>query len=281
MQQNSDDWTEWRKKGIGSSDAPIVMGLSPWTTRLQLWEQKLGLSPGFQGNFATERGHQMEPKARAAFELEMGEEFPETLAVHSSLGFLRASLDGFNENLNAILEIKCPGKEDHDKAKAGQVPEKYMAQVQHQLLVTGAKLCYYYSYDGEKGVTVEVEPDLKYMEDMLNQITAFWTLVETRVPPELSDKDVVKIEDKDALELAKKYAANDKAMKKLKKENDDLKKEIVKLCTHARTKIGPVSVTRAPKEGSIDYKSIPELSAVELEDYRKKSTMVTTVRVGK
>ena len=119
MQQNTDQWLEWRRKGLGASDACIIMNKSPWKTPFQLWEEKLGLGEKFEGNFATEFGHRMEPKIRADFELRYGFEAPPVLAVHEEYKFLKASLDGYNDKLNVVLEIKAPGRVDHATAKSG------------------------------------------------------------------------------------------------------------------------------------------------------------------
>lgn len=73
--------------------------------------------------------------------------------------WMMASLDGIDIDGQAILEIKCPGPSDHELAKAGKIPEKYIPQLQHQLAVTGLKLAYYFSFDGTDGVIVEIERD--------------------------------------------------------------------------------------------------------------------------
>lgn len=281
MQQNSDSWTQWRKKGIGSSDAPVIMGTSPWKTPLQLWEEKLGLTKGFQGNFATQRGHELEPKARAAFELEMGHDFPPILAEHMNFPFIRASLDGFCKELDAILEIKCPGKDDHDLAKSGKVPEKYWPQIQHQLLVTGASKCYYYSYDGESGVKVEVLPDTQYCEKLLKAEIEFWDLVENKIQPKLSDKDVTVIEDRELGLVAELYAKTDAEIKALEKKLEGLKAALVEKCDHPKTKIGKLIITRTVRAGSVDYSKVPQLEGVDLDKYRKEPTSYVTIKIDK
>ena len=49
MEQKSEEWLDWRKKGIGSSDAPIIMGVSPWKTPFELWEEKTGTQRAYEG----------------------------------------------------------------------------------------------------------------------------------------------------------------------------------------------------------------------------------------
>ena len=40
LRQNSNDWRDWRRGGLGSSDAPVVMGDSRWMMPRTLWEIK-------------------------------------------------------------------------------------------------------------------------------------------------------------------------------------------------------------------------------------------------
>ena len=37
-----EEWLEERKKGIGGSDAATILGLNPYKTSIQLWEEKTG-----------------------------------------------------------------------------------------------------------------------------------------------------------------------------------------------------------------------------------------------
>lgn len=56
-----DEWLESRRKGIGGSDAPAVIGEHPQKSAIQVWEEKaLGVQP-FIGNERTETGKDLEP----------------------------------------------------------------------------------------------------------------------------------------------------------------------------------------------------------------------------
>lgn len=174
MDQRTTDWHKWRALGIGASEAAAIMGVSPYMTIVDLYEQKVGLKPGFKGNWATERGNLLEPKARADYELRHEIEAPPALVVHSKYDYLRASLDGYNPERGIVLEIKCPGEKDHKLALEGKVPVHYYPQVQHQLMVTAAQIGHYYSFKGERGVLVEVKPDWDYMQELLRKEIEFW-----------------------------------------------------------------------------------------------------------
>lgn len=41
---NRKEWLKARQKGIGGSDAASVLGISPWKTNVQLWEEKTGIT---------------------------------------------------------------------------------------------------------------------------------------------------------------------------------------------------------------------------------------------
>ena len=45
MTKDKQQWLEGRRRGIGGSDVAAVLQLSPWRTPLDVWNDKLGLSP--------------------------------------------------------------------------------------------------------------------------------------------------------------------------------------------------------------------------------------------
>lgn len=188
IEQRTKEWYEKRSVSIGASDAPIIMGVSPWKTIEELWEEKTGFKK--KKNFTSasmQRGIDLEPVSRAMFEIEMDADFPAIMTQHDEYDFLIASLDGYSFKLNAILEIKCPGMKDHALALAQQVPPKYVPQIQHQFLVTGADAGFYVSYDGVRNVVVPIYPDKNYMDIMLGREKKFYELVSTKTRPRTED----------------------------------------------------------------------------------------------
>lgn len=139
------DWLEHRKGHIGASSAGTVLGLTDaWKTRKDLWEELAhGKADGFTGNAMTEFGNRAEPLIRAMYALEHPE-----LNVYDGTGvhlvskarpWMAATLDAVTLNRESgelgILEIKT------SVWKRGQwgdfAPDNYMAQVYHQMSVTG------------------------------------------------------------------------------------------------------------------------------------------------
>jgi putative phage-type endonuclease len=207
MDQKTNEWLEWRRKGIGSSDAPIVMGSSPYMTRFQLWQVKTNTKVITQENMAIDRGNHWEPIARARYEISTGIEFEPQLFEKD---FMLASLDGWNEEQKIILEIKVPGKEVFEMAKKGKVHPMYVWQLEHQLHVTGGKEVHFHcvqtdgkgAYDGriidEATVIYKSNPDL--LVSLLSGEAEFWAMVQSKVPPQLSEDDVLDRYDTDSIE---------------------------------------------------------------------------------
>jgi len=277
LNQNSREWLEWRKGGIGASDAPIIMGRSPWKTPYKLWVEKTTGRSDFKGNKATERGHDLEELARECAEKDMQTMFLPKCYQHDEYPWMRASLDGINME-GEILEIKCPftphsPKSDHQTALNGKIPEKYFFQLQHQLEVSGAKKGFFYSFDGEQGVAIPFERDEEFIADMLEKEKSFWECVQSLTPPKMTEKDCQLIEDKEALVKAKKVVELRKRLEGIQGELEPLEEDLKGYAQERNAIIGGLRVTRFVRKGGINYNAIPELDSVDLEGYRKQASI--------
>lgn len=195
--QGTKEWREWRGRGLGASDAPAVMGESPWTSPFELWLDKTGLMSRSPVNefqvAAMKRGNELEPIARKMYEDSVGRNYPSLSATMDDFEYLRASFDGYNEDTNTIIEIKCPNKLDHAKAEKGKIPTKYIAQIQQQLLISNAAECKYVSYNGKDLAVVTISPDKQYQAKLQEAMIDMWARVVNLIPPDVTTKDVHKI----------------------------------------------------------------------------------------
>ena len=111
---NTDAWHEWRRNGIGSSDASHIAAAigydkkKQWTKSLSaLVAEKRGeVSSIIEKNERMEFGSKAEPLVRKIANLELGIDFQPVFGEHDEYEFIRASFDGYNEEYKAILEIK-------------------------------------------------------------------------------------------------------------------------------------------------------------------------------
>ena len=173
--QGTPEWLAMRREFVGSSDCAAILGVSPWTTIGQLLDCKLGLRPQQEDNEYMKYGRETEPEARRAFEEFKGVSvYPK---VVQGLEFQLASLDGISMDGQTIVEIKCPGAKDHAIALKGQIPEKYIPQLQHILSVTGAKEIFYWSYKDGLGTMVALARDEDYILRLVAKEKAFYDLM--------------------------------------------------------------------------------------------------------
>lgn len=94
------------------------------------------------------RGIECEPLARAAYEALTGELVtPTGFLAHTEL-MAGCSLDSHVGDFDGIIEIKVPRSANHLKyLKSGKVPAEHMAQITHNLFITGAAWCDFVSWD--------------------------------------------------------------------------------------------------------------------------------------
>jgi putative phage-type endonuclease len=175
--QSTDEWLSWRRGGIGASDAPVVMGLSPWQKDGELLLLKTGQQTERPANDAMQRGKRLEPMARLAYVKHTGIDVAPVCVQSRAHSWMRASLDGLSADGRHVLEIKCPGEKDHRLAASGSVPEKYFPQLQHILAVTGLGEIYYWSFRFDHTVLLKVDRDEAFIADLVEKEAAFWTRV--------------------------------------------------------------------------------------------------------
>jgi len=269
VKQNTAEWLEMRKNCIGASDAPIIMGTSPWKTALALWEEKLGLRQPPQMNAAMSRGHELEPIARQAYNDLTGNCVEEEVVFHPEYKWMMASLDGISLDRSMVVEIKCPGQADHDTAAAGIVPEKYYAQLQHQLAVICLNQLHYFSYrDGECHL-IEVKRDEKFIKSMILKEKAFYKCMQDFDPPALSDRDFEEKTDDASIKASLRWREAQDVLAEAKEKEKLAREQLIAVSGDRNCKIGGVKVQKVVRKGSIDYKVIPELEGVNVEKYRK------------
>lgn len=219
MKQQSETWHGWRDKGIGSSDAAIIMNDSPWGNLRTLYLEKSGRRKRKAPDFAQREGIEKESEARSYFELRFDKDYDPILAEHAQLPYIRASLDGWNHEDREILEIKAPGEEAHLMAVNLQIPEVYQWQIAHQFLVTDADKCVYGSYHRDfhpKGAVVIVRPDLEKIQRLLQRELWFWRLFQEGLDPALFDPERLRAV------CAKKHIYAD--LEEVREHTDDVKK---------------------------------------------------------
>lgn len=145
LEQGSPQWLEWRKSHPTASYAGCILGTPKYSPRN--WDQLAELYRGERRIYVTkamQHGAQMEPIARECAESELGLLFEPAVVVDDD-DFIAASLDGITIDGDVILELKCPYKGFESALWSDitndDVHPHYVAQVQQQLMVSGAQRC--------------------------------------------------------------------------------------------------------------------------------------------
>ena len=268
--QGTPEWHEHRAKYRNASETAAVMGVSPWLTSYGLWCVKTGRTV-VEETEAMRYGTSTEPAARAAFEQESGLVMQPLVMVD---GDYSASLDGITLLGDTIVEIKCPYRgqtsELWQMVKADVVPQNYLLQVQHQLMVSGAKTAYLWVYDGQQGVGISIEPNLETFAQIKTAWEAFQLYIDHDTPPPLTEQDTVTRYDAEWQQAAEAYLTSKAVSDEAEATLAEAKAKLISLTSHSRESGFGISVTKYWKQGNVDYKKVPQLQNVDLELYRGK-----------
>jgi putative phage-type endonuclease len=179
---------EERRTGLGGSDAAAALGLSPWQTPYDLWEQKRGLAPPLEQTEPMLWGHLLEDIIRREYAKRTGMEVRpvKELIRHPKHAWMFAHLDGkIGADNRAILEVKCARtSEGWGEPDTSEVPLHYLLQIHHYLSVTAAEVCDVAVLIGGSDFRLyQVERDPEIEEHLVEGEAAFWQQVEQGVPP--------------------------------------------------------------------------------------------------
>ena len=207
--KNRTEWLKARINGIGASEAAAAVGMSPYKSNTELWEEKTGRrkAPDISNKPYVQYGKESEKYLRALFALD----YPQYQVDYDEFGMIRncshcpwafATLDGAltdkRTKKHGILEIKTTeimraGQWDEWN---GKIPQHYYIQVIHQLLATGYAFAWlkaqikYTDKSNVKQASIrhyyiersEVETDIKWLAE---REKVFWNCIVSDKRPAL------------------------------------------------------------------------------------------------
>lgn len=180
-------WLEERRKGVGGSDVAAIMGLSPWKTAYQVYQEKRKEVALWEGNEATDWGKRMEPAIRQWYSDQTGRNvrLPDKILYHTKHPFMLASLDGFTDD-RRVVEIKTArSSKGWGEPGTNEIPDYYALQVQHYMAVTGFEVADVpVSIGGGSPDLYEVPADTELQEMIIDAESDFWQRVIDGNPPD-------------------------------------------------------------------------------------------------
>ena len=258
--KDHDGWLAERAKGLGSSDAGTVMGVSPFTTPLELWEMKLGLKPPVPESDAMRNGHFLEPAVAEFFAYKTSSTIDystegDWIAADTQRPYLRVSpdrlfwpegVDQTPEN-RLVLEIKSTSK----AVDPQNLPLYWVCQVQYQMGILGVKMGAIAWITAVPKLQMDytwVRFNPAFFETLVNALDHFWNVnIQQGIRPEaISGKDCASLwptsEDKkiayateDDLKACKQYINLNKQLDELEKQIDSVGTSIKKSIQDAET----------------------------------------------
>lgn len=270
-----EDFTR-RSKGIGGSDVAPILGLSSWSTPLDIYYQKIGAVQRKSPTVQQKIGHLVEERILIPY---YEETYDTSVKLGSDIGTiyhkdhheLLAHIDGLDEKNNRIIECKSVGrwKDDTEWGDAGtdEVPIYVSLQVNHYMeilnidhatiiVLFAGNIIEEYYLERNKG-------QLEGLTDrVIPKLLDFWhnnVLKESPPPPKtLSDISLLfpyAVERKKVnanectFDKIRKFITLDTKTKEIKKEIDDLKKDIL-------GEVGDAEIVTYGEEEILTYKNI-------------------------
>lgn len=183
-------WLDQRRKGIGASDAAVILGMSKYRTAYQLWHEKLGIKIDNEMSEEQLWGLVHEPTIAAMYEIRTGRQ------IHQVKGFLAhprwpiryANLDRVARD--RIVQIKTSsvytgwGPDGSDV-----IPDEYLIQVTHEMDCAAASLCdLVVLLCGNRMRIYPIRFNPVLAEEIEKSQITFWDHVTRRVPPAIDWK---------------------------------------------------------------------------------------------
>lgn len=269
-------WLEERRKGIGSSDAAGILGVSPWASPLSVWADKMGI--GAEDDSGDEKeifiwGHLLEPVILAEFArragLDVEHHDQEQVVAHPDVtthmactpdGYVLMVTDGVMVRLY-LIEIKTTSLWNAD-AWADGVPLHYQVQVQHQMACTGLDHAFVVVLIGGQELRwYEVDRNDRFIATLERECREFWELyVETgeQPPSRGTAADVAALvamhpdDSGETIELPAESLAWDSRLLEVKAEIKTLTAQKEELESQIKAAIGAATIGELP-DGSGRY----------------------------
>lgn len=282
--QGSKEWLSFRLNCVTATDAAPIAGIKgAFNKRTDVLADKLGRSKEvseYQKKLYAD-GHAWEEAVRPSFE-----NFTPVVIVSSENPRFMASLDGINEELKMILEIKSVTTKERFKEYCERIPEHYMAQVQWQLMCANySQALIAFVHDGEvvaRPITANKEMQSKLKEFAIEFLRELDAIKNNQAPAPiqlLSNHDMTRL-----AHLKKTQAEMNIQLDMIEEEIKSTAENLMKECGASKLESDDITISFMERQGSIDYKRIPEVEKLGdsyLQSFRGKSTRSLQVKLKK
>ena len=166
LTQGTNEWLIWRRSGIGSSDASVMIryilrdaylkeedlssicdcDLTYIKTPFMFFLEKKNLILSTSSDYVNDYmviGKEVEGRARELFNNTFRRQMTPTCFQNDTYSFIRTSTDGFDKNFNEVLEVKTVSPQKFERIfNEDKIPVNYYFQILHHFLATNARKVY-------------------------------------------------------------------------------------------------------------------------------------------
>ena len=177
LNMEKQEWLNYRKQGIGGSDAGAVCGLNPYKTAMEVYQDKVSLETEEFDNEAMRQGRDFEDYVARRFTEVTGKKVRRANAMfcHETYPFMRADVDRMVVGEKAGLECKTASPFLADKWQDGQVPIHYYIQCLHYMTVCDVDAWYIaVLIFGREFKYYRMERDEEMIADLIRIEQDFW-----------------------------------------------------------------------------------------------------------
>lgn len=180
---------------IGGSDAAGVLGKSRWATPLSVWAEKTGqyIKPEVDSE-ALELGRELEDYVAKRFERKTGKTAARSGGTffHPDHNFLGANVDRLIVGEDAGLECKTASAWKSKEWEGEEIPQEYILQCYHYMMVTGRKKWYLAVLIGNQDFKIrELAWEDSLIKNMREREVDFWErfVIPKVMPSQVNYKD--------------------------------------------------------------------------------------------
>ena len=179
LQQRTPAWLKARRGKLTASNAGAAVGLNPYCSPQQLFEQLTDKVPPFEGNICTRWGNTHEPNAIFEYSLMTKSRVESTgFWVHRHYKWLGGSPDGFVGE-TGVVEAKCPfSKKPYEKP-----PLYYYLQCNVLMEVTDRDFCDFVAWTPELTRVIRFKRNRDCFEYLLPYYQQFAACINNDMPP--------------------------------------------------------------------------------------------------
>ncbi len=182
-----EEWIEYRKRGIGGSDAAAIAGLDPYKSPINVYLEKTGDYGEKEDNERMRIGRDLEDYVAKRFSRATGEKVRRRNAIlqHPKHKWMLGNVDRLIVGKNHGLECKVTNSYKV-KEWDTDIPFQYEIQCHHYMAVTGYDAWWIAVLLGnEKFIYKKIERDEDIIKNLIAIEKSFWenNVLEKQIPP--------------------------------------------------------------------------------------------------